>query len=322
MKRATKIWLFAAAILIVAGSAVFCGSMLKTGWDFSAFGSPYYETDTAAIDEDFNSITISGSTEDIAFLPAGNGKCSVVFYEAEKEEHTATVENGTLSIGRIDTREWYEKITFFSFDTPKITVYLPQTAYDTLSVTGDTGDVSLPKDFSFASIDISVNTGDVRCDASASGLLRIATDTGDICCEELSAGELKLSVSTGGINIRDVDCAGNAEVNVSTGKSILTEVSCNSFASNGSTGDITLEQVTASQTVTIKRSTGDVVFKKCDASELLIETGTGDVTGSLLTKKIFIAQSDTGRVDVPDTTTGGKCKITTDTGSILITLSE
>ena len=49
MKRATKIWLFAAAILIVAGSAVFCGSMLKTGWDFSAFGSPYYENEGASL---------------------------------------------------------------------------------------------------------------------------------------------------------------------------------------------------------------------------------------------------------------------------------
>ena len=61
MKRTTKIWLIAAALLIVVGGAIFCGTMLKTGWDFSAFGSPYYETNTASIDADFSNISISCS---------------------------------------------------------------------------------------------------------------------------------------------------------------------------------------------------------------------------------------------------------------------
>ena len=321
MKRTTKIWLIAAALLIVVGGAIFCGTMLKTGWDFSAFGSPYYETRTASVDEEFNNIYISCSTEDVSFLPSDDGRCSVVFYEAQKEEHVASVENGTLSIRRIDTRKWYEKISFFSFDTPKITVYLPQEAYNGLTVKGSTGDVTLPKDFSFEVIDISVSTGDVGCFASASGQIQITADTGDIRCEELAAGELELSVSTGEIKVRSVECAGNAKVSVSTGKAFLTGVSCKSFTSGGSTGDISMENVIAEQVITIERSTGDVIFDKCDAAELLIKTDTGNVTGSLLTDKIFIANSDTGHINVPETTTGGKCKITTDTGDISFTVS-
>jgi hypothetical protein len=42
------------------------------------------------------------------------------------------------------------------------------------------------------------------------------------------------------------------------------------------------------------------------------------VKGSLLTDKIFVTQSDTGKVDVPETVSGGKCKVTTDTGDIRI----
>lgn len=321
MKRTTKIWLIAAALLIVVGGAIFSGTMLKTGWDFSAFGSPYYETRTASVDEEFNNIYISCSTEDVSFLPSDDGRCSVVFYEAQKEEHVASVENGTLSIRRIDTRKWYEKISFFSFDTPKITVYLPQTACDSLSVKGNTEDVTLPKDFSFADIDISVSTGDVRCEASASGMIRIEADTGDITCENMSAGELKLSVSTGKVNVQAVNCAGDLSVQVNTGKAFLSGVSCKSFSSNGSTGDISMMDLVAAQTITIKRSTGDVILKDCDAAELLIETDTGDVTGALLTDKIFIANSNTGRINVPETTTGGKCKITSDTGDIAFTIS-
>ena len=60
-----------------------------------------------------------------------------------------------------------------------------------------------------------------------------------------------------------------------------------------------------------------LVFDRCDAAELSITTDTGDVKGTLLSDKVFIARTDTGRVHVPETTNGGKCKITTSTGDII-----
>ncbi|MBR6498752.1 MAG: DUF4097 family beta strand repeat protein, partial [Clostridia bacterium] len=82
----------------------------------------------------------------------------------------------------------------------------------------------------------------------------------------------------------------------------------------------TLKDVIASGAMNIQRSTGDVTFEKCDAAELTIKTDTGDVTGSLLSEKVFIAKSDTGSVKVPETTSGGKCKVTTDTGKIKLVI--
>ena len=84
------------------------------------------------------------------------------------------------------------------------------------------------------------------------------------------------------------------------------------------TGDVNLTQFIASGRITIKRSTGDIRFDMCDAAELEVETDTGSIRGSLLTEKVFIAKSDTGRVSVPETTSGGVCKLTTDTGDIKI----
>ena len=68
----------------------------------------------------------------------------------------------------------------------------------------------------------------------------------------------------------------------------------------------------------LERSTGDIHFTKCDAAEISVETSTGDVTGSLLSDKVYMTQTSTGRIDVPKTTTGGKCEISTDTGNIKI----
>lgn len=80
--------------------------------------------------------------------------------------------------------------------------------------------------------------------------------------------------------------------------------------------------VVASSNFNIERSTGDVTFTRCDASEITFLTDTGDVRGTLLSNKIFIYDTDTGDVELPESTTGGKCKITTDTGDIVISIEN
>lgn len=320
MKQTTKAWLITAAALVLIGILVFGGAMARHHWDFSALSTDKLETDTVDIQEEFQSISIVSDTADIAFLPSGDGTCSVVFWEWDQERHTASVRDGTLTIESNDTRSWLDHIGF-RFSTPRITVYLPRAEYAALFIDESTGDVAIPADFAFESVDITASTGSVDCCASASGSVRIKTDTGGIRIESISAGELDLSVSTGRVDVRSVVCRGSLGVSVSTGEAFLTDVACGSAVSGGSTGDITLENVIAAGTITIERSTGDVKLDRCDAAELLIKTDTGDVTGSLLSEKVFIADSDTGRIDVPKTGTGGRCEISTDTGDIVIAVS-
>ena len=102
----------------------------------------------------------------------------------------------------------------------------------------------------------------------------------------------------------------------------MADVSCQSLTSSGNTGDLILRRVIASGDFSIERSTGDVSFDACDAATLSVTTDTGNVTGTLLTDKIFIASTDTGRVSVPKTSLGGKCEITTDTGDIKIEIHK
>ena len=322
MKLSTKIWLLVGGLLVLLGGLAFAVSMAANQWDFSKLDPARYENRTVEISEDFQNISIRSDTEDIVFAPSGDGRCRVVFYEQEKRTHTAEVVGGTLVIGQADAGKWYESFSFFGFGSPKITVYLPGAEYAALSIEESTGDIEIPKDFSFARIDISVRTGDVTCAASAKGAIRIGTDTGAIRVEDLSAGELELSVSTGRVEARSVACAGPLGLTVSTGKARLTEVSCGSFRSVGSTGDLTLTEVIAAGAMTVERSTGDVRLEQCDAEELDIRTDTGDVKGSLLTEKVFIVRSDTGRIKVPESITGGKCRVTTDTGDIEITVAN
>ena len=320
MGKATKIWIIIAASLVLIGCIVFGGVMSMLKWDFTKLSTNKYETSNYEINENFKNISIVTYTAHIVFIVSENQKSSVDCYEQNNVKHSVTVKDDTLLIEVFDTRKWYEHIGI-NFGTPKITVRLPQGEYGALLVKSSTGDVETSKDFTFESIDISGSTGDVTNYACASEAVKIKTTTGDISVENISASSLDLSVSTGRVTVSGASCEGDVKVGVSTGKTNLTNITCKNLNSTGNTGDISLKNVIATERFSIERSTGDVKFDGCDAAEIFAETDTGDVVGTLLSEKVFIPRTDTGKVDVPETATGGRCEITTDTGDIKITIN-
>ena len=319
MKKRTIGWLIAAIVLILAGSTLFASAMFAMGWDFARFNTTEYEANTHEINEDFEHISIETDTADIIFALSEDGSCKVVCHESKDEPHVVSVTDGTLTISRSENKKLIQ-IHFVSEQT-KITVYLPQAEYDSLSVKASTGDIKIPKDLSFKIVDTQVSTGDVSCSASVSETLRIKTSTGNIRVNGVSANAIELTASSGKITASDIFCEEELRVKVSTGKAYLTDISCENLFSEGGTGDISLTNVIAKKDFSITRSTGDVTFENCDAGEIFVKTSTGKIKGSLLSDKIFLTETNTGTVRVPKTESGGKCELTTTTGSILIELS-
>ena len=299
MRKAVKVWLIVAAILLVLGGMLFGGGMMLLGWDFTKLSTDVLETNIYELTEDFDRVSITVDTADIVFVPT-DGEAKVVCREWENGKHTVFTENGTLTVKIQERPKWYETIGIH-FSSPKITVYLPKTEYSELCVVGSTGDVTLSDGFDFEGVDI-------------------RSDTGDISIENCSAGNVSLKVFTGDVTLSGVKCRGQMTVRVSTGDTKLTDVTCESFTSSGNTGDLRLKDVIASDSFSIERTTGDVVFDSCDAARITVEVDTGDVTGSLRTGKSFSAHSNTGKVDVPGHSSGGECRITATTGDIRITV--
>ncbi len=322
MKRSSKIWLILAAVLVLAGTLSFVLIMSKQNWDFTSVGSVKPVESEFEITEPFRNISISSDTEDILIRKSPDGKIRVAFKEPEYIEPSVSVQNGTLMVSRTDNRSWTDRIGIsFGIDS-YITVELPYGSYGTLSIAEDTGTVIVNPNFTFDSIDIAATTGDVLCQASSSGPVRIAAHTGDIRFMNASAESVIVSVTTGGVHLDGVSCTGDVTVTVDTGRAILNNISCRNFLTTGDTGSLSVEKLTASGMISVERTTGDVAILTSDAQELNIATDTGDVRGSLLTDKIFIVQSDTGEIHVPETTSGGVCRITTDTGDIHFRIGE
>lgn len=320
MSTAVKVWLIVAACLVLFGLIVLGVSITFILGDITNVSTFGYEDNYYEITEDYKNISITTDTTDVTFVLSENEKTAISCYEQKNITHSVTVKDNALVIESVDTRKWYEHIGLF-FDTPKVTVYLPQSEYGTLCVRSSTGDLSLPECFNFESIDISMSTGDVSSSSSASGNITIKTSTGDINIENISADSLDISVSTGDITASSISCEGDIKINVDTGDTTLSNITCRSVVSDGDTGDIHLNSVIAAKSFSIERSTGEVSFDACDAAEIFVETDTGNVKGTLLSEKVFITNTDTGDVDVPRSTSGGICEITTDTGNIIISIN-
>ncbi|MBR5261951.1 MAG: DUF4097 family beta strand repeat protein, partial [Oscillospiraceae bacterium] len=273
-----------------------------------------------SIDEKFSKINVNTDTAYISFELAKDGQCKVVCDEYAQNKHEVFVDNGTLIVKKPDgIRE------FISFGITtghqNVTVYLPQKSYDKLILSSDTGKVKVPDYLTFDEAEVETDTGYIEFYADVKGNLSIGSDTGRITVQDVNPKNLDVSTCTGAIVLKNILVSGNITITTDTGDTDMTSVKCRGLEMRSDTGDITLAKVIASASANIGTDTGDVYLNGFDANEIFIRTNTGEVMGTILSEKIFFAESDTGDVDVPRTITGGKCEITTDTGDITIDIA-
>lgn len=282
--------------LTAVGALLFAGAMAGLGFDFAAFSTRGLTAKTCEIDEDFDGISINAPATEILLRPSGDGTCRVEFQEEENVEHYAAVQSGTLTIGVRDARSWYDRLGI-SFENMRMTVYLPRAEWAALRIETETGDVEIPDGFSFETVTVSSGTADIVCRAAVQDALALHAGTGNV------------AVDSAGIS-------GSVDIGTKTGNIRLSGFEARSVAAESHTGDLSLEGVVATGGLSISSVTGDVRLEGCDAAWLSIGTNTGSVAGRLLTAKVFVVETATGHISVPQTTAGGKCEITTGTGNV------
>lgn len=315
--------IFIALSLLVIGLLIFVIVMSVNGWNFKALGTVKYSQISHTALYEFTSIEINEDTADIEFALSSDDRCIVDCYEDLKMKHSVFVEQGTLKINVINEKKWYDYIGF-SFETPKITIYLPQKEYDSLVIDTSTGDIDIPKDFTFNSVDISISTGDICVLGAVKDTLKIEGSTGDITIDNEDIGSVYTSLSTGDVKISSLKNSNDVNVNVSTGDISLNNIYCESLNTTGSTGSVNLTNVIALNELNIERSTGDITLNRCDSREMHIKATTGDITVKLISSnKTFNISSTTGDINAPQGIFGSElCEIETSTGDIKVSAEE
>ena len=253
------------------------------------------ETKEFQITESYNKIEIDVETYNINIHLSDKGENKAVYKDQKKNYLVLKVENETLKIEQQDNRKFYEK--FFSFDGYDLDLYLTKTILELLDIESTTGNIEINKEFQFNNVQMETTTGNID-------FLAKVTNKTDI------------EVTTGNIKLVDCETLGDVEIESSTGNVTLENCNPNSLSVELSTGKTKLINVIVANNINIEGSTGDVIFDGIDAANIYVELSTGDVEGTILSSKFFVAKSDTGDVDVPETRDGGECRIRVSTGDI------
>ena len=280
-----------AALVSAAAFSIFAGSYEGTA---GLLLNPV--TNTYTFEDTVKNIEVNCSECDIKLSPGEDDSIHVVCKEADRIHHTVQVKNDTLMVDR--DKDKGLSLSFGTIRELVVEIYLPEKEYEELSVSSSSGDIDIDEDFLFDSITLDSSSGDVECEASASGTLRAETTSGDQEYEGVSAGSVTVHSSSGEISLSTVRCA-KADIKASS-------------------GDVELEDVIVDGKLEIETSSGEVELRKCDAGSIRIETSSGDVTGSLLSKKNFSTKTSSGDVHIPDSSEGGSCEIRTSSGDIRI----
>ncbi len=229
----------------------------------------------------FTRVVIDVDTADVRLEPAADGKCRVVCVEQEKYPHAVTVQGGALIV-RSAEEHWSILNIGIHTKSPSVTLYLPAAAYASLKLEADTGRIVLVPGLVFETVDVDADTGRVEVDGVDVKTLKISDDTGRIKVSNMTPVTAELEADTGAIEVTNVVCSGDFRCEADTGAIRLTDV---------------------------------------DGANIFLKASTGDITGTILTEKVFSANTSTGKVSVPAGTAGGRCEVKTSTGDIRLSIS-
>lgn len=314
MKILTKILIAVSIIALIVGAIFLTIGLINTK------KSNVLTTKTHEMSESFSNLNVDLIMSDLEFKVSEDGDIKVVCVEKEKVYNEVSVSDNALIIKEIDTRKFYEKIFNFSFKRTTVTVYLPAATYGNLIAKSTTGKILSAKEFNFNSISVDVTTGNVEINSNVTDLIQVETTTGKVEVNNANAKNMQIETTTGKVKLNHLNVLGKIDIEVTTGNVELNDVKSKNIEMATTTGNIKLTNVITEENITAETTTGHITFENSDAQTLNAKATTGNITGTLLTNKIFDAESEAGTVSVPQSSEGGLCKLRTTAGKINITI--
>ena len=295
MKTARNITLIIAAALIVIGLVIALIGLFLLDFKVDRLEAMELVEKTYPIQGNFSNISILTSDYDVNLLPAEDGVPRLAAKEARRVRHSMAVTDGTLSIQIQDDRGFRDRIGIF-IQSPKLTLYLPESSYETLLIKTTSGDISIPDSFTFTDAALKSNSGSIGSAANVTNRLSSEATSGSVTLSNAAVGFVEASANSGSV--------------------VLSDITADTLEIETTSGSIHLRDILASCSLSLSSTSGGIRLSKCDAPEIQIKTTSGSVTGQLLTPKHFQVDTNSGTVSVPYAVAAEICRIETTSGSV------
>ncbi len=260
---------------------------------------------------------------DLEILPSEDGSCSVSYPEVEKVSYAIEVEEGILTVRRLDQRKWYERIRLFSFSSSTVTVRLPRGSYESLTAQSHSFGVEVGDGLTFNRATVKATSGSVHYLADAKEELNLSVTSGNLYVKGVCAKEIRGSVTSGTLELEDIAC-NNLSLSGTSGATKLSKTTASqSVAVKQTSGSVKLSEVVSRGDFSVKVTSGSVRLDRCDGESLAIETSSGSVRGTLRSPKVFNVTTTSGSVNVPPSVPHtGLCRIKTTSGDVNLTVVQ
>ena len=323
-------------LLVISGLVVSFISLCMVDFKLSKLSNLTYVENEYTDLESFENIDIDSSFN-INIFPSADGKIKIDCHESEELYNNVEIKNNILFITDNDTRKWYEKaFALFQIKPMSVDIYLPDSDYKDLEISAGSGDIFVSEGFYFENADLSCSSGDIEFKASSKDEINISCSSGSVFLANSKAKNINLRTSSGACEAEYINAENDITIKSSSGKIELNHCQTQNLSVNTTSGGCELESINADSDIKIESKSGSceavhaiakndfiaeatsgtVYLDLCDAANLSINTKSGSVRGTLLSEKIFFTNTKSGKVSVPDSLTGGKCEVSTASGSI------
>lgn len=213
-KKFSKSFAIAGIILLLLGMILFLTGMSLAGWNFSELSTAVYKQENYTTQQQVTSLDISYNNAEVRILCDPKAQAVSVSYPVctdratgAKAQVNITEENGTLFI----KEEAKFILINWQFETPTLTVTLPETTLTTLTVRTQNGNISAENIFAENKAEFVTQNGEIRLSQITASDLSIETDAGGIFLEHIECRKIQAETDLGSVHLSGTLTADYAE---------------------------------------------------------------------------------------------------------------
>ena len=225
-KKIRKTCAITGMILLLMGLILFLTGMSLTGWDFGELSTAVYEQENYTAQQQVTSLDISYNNAEVRILCDPEAQSVSVSYPVCTDRATGasakvdiTEENGVL---RIKEESLFILINW-QFKTPTLTVTLPETALETLSVRTQNGNISAENIATENKAEFITQNGEIRISQINASELSLQTDAGGIILKNIQCQTLQAETGLGSVQLSGTLTADSAKFTSELGDIDLSE---------------------------------------------------------------------------------------------------